>query len=755
MAGIQHRMYSPRWWNRIGLVIALAVLLSGIGIRLWDPVPVEALRLKTFDLYNRLLPRPRLDNSPVAIVDIDEKSLADLGQWPWPRTQIAQLLSALRDQGAVVAGFDVVFPEWDRTSPGRIADTAMNMPPTLKDQLRQLPSNDTILAETIAGFRTVLGQAGSKTDAVTAPPQSARETSVKAYRTIDGTTDAAPADYLFKQPTLIGNIAVLEDNAMGRGIFSVEDEIDGIIRRVPIVTEIDGVMKPALSLEMLRVAFDGNSILLTLDKAGLVDVSVQTSQGPYRVPVDERGRVWVYFSEPDLFNHPQNKGHFYVSASDVLQGNLPPGRLSGKLVLIGTSAAGLLDIRATPIYARLPGVEVHANLLETILTQNFLRYPPEMLPIELATVFLSGLLMLLLIPRVGPLWTLSGLVLLGGSFIGVSWYLFAEQKFLVDITYPGIIAGALFAVLTFTNYARDAAEKRQVRSAFSQYLSPDLVEQLADHPEQLKLGGETRRMTLLFCDIRGFTTISEHYKSDPQGLTQLINRLLTPLTDAILRHRGTIDKYMGDCVMAFWNAPITDPEQERHACRAALDMLNELQSVNAQEDGLQAPLRIGIGINSGDCVVGNMGSAQRFDYSVLGDAVNLASRLEGQSKSYGVDIIVGEDTAATVRDEFALLELDMIAVKGKKDAVRIYALLDDFRSMDKVAFEAAVNQQNRFLETYRKQNWDQAETIISDGSNCLDGKLSDYYRLMGQRIQQFRQSPPAKDWDGVYTADSK
>lgn len=743
--------HAARWWSRVGILIASALIILAAATRLWDPLPVETLRLKTFDFYNRLLPRPRLENSPVVIVNIDEKSLVEFGQWPWPRTRVARLLASLRDAGAAVAGFDIVFAEEDRTSPDAIANSLPGLNAPVRENLLSLPSNDERLARIMKTFRTVLGQAAGKDDTGDLPDDAASATSVKGIRTL-GPAGKEPSDFLFSHPSLIGNIPVLEENALGRGIFSVADEVDGVVRRVPVITDVAGVLKPALTLEMLRVAFAGNSIFLTMDQAGLVDVGLQTPRGDFRVPVDEKGRVWVYFSEPD--NLSKDNSHFYISAADILNKEVPPERLAGKLVLIGTSAAGLLDIRATPISARLPGVEVHANLLETILTQNFIQYPPEIRVLELAMIIIQGAIMILLIPRIGPVWTLAGLLLLGGSLIGTSWYLFEEYKILVDVTYPGIVVAILFAVLTFTNYARDAVEKRQVRSAFSQYLSPDVVEQLARHPEQLKLGGETRYMTSLFCDVRGFTTISEQFKQDPQGLTSLLNQLLTPLTEAILRRNGTIDKYMGDCVMAFWNAPLLDPDQEAHACQAALEMLRQLDQVNETRSDAE-PLKIGIGINSGECVVGNMGSDQRFDYSVIGDAVNLASRLEGQSKTYGVDIIVGPDTAAAVTDKFALAELDMIAVKGKSEAVKIYALIGNFNSITHEHFQEFTKEHSEFLSAYRGQNWASAKEHLQNCRQHLSGRLNAYYDLMTERISLFETTPPPSNWNGVFEATSK
>mgnify|MGYP003700576055 FL=1 len=381
---------------------------------------------------------------------------------------------------------------------------------------------------------------------------------------------------------------------------------------------------------------------------------------------------------------------------------------------------------------------------------------------EMISILVAGVLLIIFVPRVGPIVTLVGLVAASGGIAATSWYLFTEERTFLDVTYPGAMVFAVYAVLAFSNYARDAAEKRQVRGAFSQYLSPDLVEQLAENPDQLRLGGETKKMTLLFCDVRGFTTISESYRADPQGLTRLINRLLTPLTNEILKRQGTIDKYMGDCIMAFWNAPLEDGRQEAHACEAALAMFASLETLNeerkreAEEGGFEfLPLNIGIGINTGDCVVGNMGSDQRFDYSVLGDAVNLASRLEGQSKSYGVGTVIGEETADAVREAMPVAELDLIAVKGKSEAVRIFTILGAPEIMQSPDYEALMQDHDAMMAAYRAQRFDEAEELIGRCEGRLDGVLDAFYAVYRERIAMFRQEPPPADWDGVFIATTK
>lgn len=744
-----------RFLPKASTFVVLGILAMAVVLRIADPLPIETLRVKTFDLFNRFEPRTPPNPSPVTIVDIDEKSLAEVGQWPWPRTQVAELVAKLRNAGAAVVGFDMVFAEPDRTSPERLAKTITGLPPDVARSLSGLPDNDGVFGQIVRTARVVAGQSGS-TEVIEQPPSPAsEETSVK------GALGVSPLKFVERFPHLIHNVDPLEAAASGRGFFSLSQEVDGLIRRVPIVGIVDGVLKPALSLDMLRVGLGGNSILTNADEAGLIDVRVQTPQGNFPVPTDSSGRLWVYYAQPDA-NLPPEKRRLYVSAADVLSGTAPQSRLAGHLVLVGTSAVGLKDIRATPLESRLPGVEVHANILETILTQDFISYPRYMNAVELLLMVMAGLALLFLVPRVGPVWTLVGLGVVSGGIVGLSWYLFTTQRILVDMSFPGMTVFAVYSVLAFSNYARDATEKRQVRTAFSQYLSPDLVAELAANPERLRLGGETRKMTLLFCDVRGFTTISEQFKTDPQGLTRLINRLLTPLTQRILERRGTIDKYMGDCIMAFWNAPLEDPRQEENACRSALEMFEALKSLNeerrkeAEEEGIEfLPLNIGIGINTGDCVVGNMGSEQRFDYSVLGDAVNLASRLEGQSKGYHVGIVIGAETADAVSGSFAVPELDLIAVKGKKEAVRIHTVLGDETVLNDPEYKSLKAGHDEMLTLYRTQRFEEALKRIESLRGRLGGVMDGFYDLYEERIREYLENPPPSDWDGVYIATSK
>ena len=728
--------------------IGFIVLIALCVVRPADPLPVEAMRLKTFDLYQRLKPRVPPANVPrqVVVLDIDEESLAAVGQWPWPRTFLAQMVDNLMAMGAAVVGFDVFFVEPDRMSPAAFAESVTGLDPELKQKLEGMPSNDVVFAEALKKSRVVLGQ-------------TAYQEEVTGGRKLPKTTPLAfvggdPKPYLWLYQAAIGNIPLLSAAAAGRGMVTIKPDSDGIVRRVPAILRVKDNIYPTLAFEMLRVATGQSTYAIRVGRDGIRNIVVQR----IKIPTDKNGQLYVYYR-----SHHANKAEgMYIPAKDVLYGTVDPKKIQGRLVLVGTSAAGLLDIRNSPVDDNIPGVEVHANMLENILQQQLLKRPSDALGMELVTALVAGLIMIVLVPLLGAAWTAGlALIMIAGAF-GFSWYMFAENLTLIDATYPAATAFILYTLLTYTNYAKTAAERKQVRGAFSQYLSPALVEQLADDPDRLTLGGEMKDMTLLFADIRGFTTISEQFKSDPEGLTGLINRFLTPMTDMILARRGTIDKYMGDCIMAFWNAPLDDEQHARHACQSALAMFTRLEGLNAEikaereEAGeMFFPLNIGIGLNSGECCVGNMGSVQRFDYSVLGDAVNLAARLEGQSKNYGVGIVIGEGTQKAV-SEFASLELDLIAVKGKVEAVRIFGLTGDENLAQDESFKTLASKHKQMLVAYRAQKWEEAKDLVSDCRASQDGiNLSVLYDLYDERITAYLEAPPAEDWDGVFVATSK
>ncbi len=626
---------------------------------------LDAWRNKVFDYYQEIKPRevPTPENKPVTIIDLDEQSLETIGQWPWPRNVIAQMVENLMQMGAVLVAFDIVFAEPDRMNPSSVASTLVGLDDATKEKLLGLKSNDQIFADVIRKSRVVLGQAGrpSETEGVKGPP-------VKKSVAVQKLSKSAPEPYVFipKFPSLVRNVPVIEQAATGRfgghGIFSVVPGKDGIVRNVPAFFGHDGQYFPALAIEMLRIATGRPTILAKVNDAGMVEAAIAKG---LTVTTDRIGQVWPYFSKRDWDK--------YVSAAKVLDGTADPAKIKGKLTIVGTSAVGLRDIRSIPTERDIPGVEVHAQLIEAIVHSKYLVRPNYADAAELSILLVGGIIMIILVPWVGAKWTAVLFILVAGGSMGTSWYLFSEKLYLLDATYAVFGIAVMYTSMTYAGYAREEAERRQTRDAFSKYLSPDMVKRVAGDPGALKLGGDQRKMTLLFCDVRGFTTISEQF--DAVGLTALINKLLTPLTNVILKRKGTIDKYMGDCIMAFWNAPLDDDDQEFNGCTSALAMLGEMEPLNerlrleAEAEGRKhIPLKVGIGLNTGTCVVGNMGSDMRFDYSVLGDAVNLAAGLEGQSKSYGMNVVLGPNTRNEIKDRLATIDLDYIRLRAKPRA---------------------------------------------------------------------------------------
>ena len=730
--------------RRFGLArgLALLLLIGLAALRLADPILLHELRVRVFDFFQVLHPRDATQR-PVVIVDIDEKSLNSVGQWPWPRTRIADIVTRLTQMGALVVAFDVVFAEPDRMSPGIAADTFRDIDEATRAKLRTLPSNDAVLADAFRKSRVVVGELGLPF----AVEQTGGAQPPIGIATMGG--DARP--FLLNFPGLLRNVPTLEQAASGRGLFTIRPERDGIVRRVPVVMQAQGTIMPSLTLEMLRVASGSNTVLIRSDHAGVQSAAVPG----FVIPTDRNGQLWIHFA-------PHDKA-LYVPAVDVLEGRVPADRVAQRLVLIGTSAVGLLDSKTTPVDPLMPGVEVHAQVLENILTNSVLSSPNYAIGVELCAALLLGFVIIWLAPTLNPLL----LLLVGATIVaismGASWYFYVQNRLLFDFTYPLLSSVLVYLTLVFSNYISEEAQRRRIRSAFGQYLSPALVEQLAQSPDKLVLGGEDREMSILFSDVRGFTTISELYKDDPQGLTSLMNSFLTPLTNAIIEHKGTIDKYMGDAVMAFWNAPLNDANHEINACEAALEMLRRVDTLNGQreqqakESGQRfIPIKVGVGINTGRCVVGNMGSDLRFNYSVLGDPVNLASRLEGQSKNYGLPIILGSRTATAIGDKFAVLELDCITVKGKTEPESVYTVLgrSDVAGSDR--FGQLRQNVNDMLTRFRQQDFSGATQAIERCRKFGDGfGLSYLFDIYSERIRVFEENPPPADWNGVFVLETK
>lgn len=720
--------------SRFGL-LAFAIFVSFLPIL--NPLQIfSALQNYSFDTFQRILPRNVYAEDPVVIIDIDDSSLSEIGQWPWSRNQLAQLTN--QAYSAAALGFDVVFAEPDRTNPQNlIASYPENA--VLKKELSALPNNDNLFAQAIENHGTVvLGQALNN-----------KNKSLKPLKNKFGLVTQGDDPKLFIRNYLSAqrNIPSLDNAAAGIGSMSIGND-DSVVRLLPTFERVGDQLVPSLAMEITRVAVGASTYQIKSSNAsseeaygantGINNVKL----GPLTIPTTPEGNAWVYFAPTENITT--------VSAADVISGMIPPEFFDGKIALVGTSASGLLDLRSTPTEKNIPGVTIIAQFIQQIFANEFLQRPDWLFGAEFLAGLILAISITLGIQALGPIGGLSVLAVGSSGIVGTSYYFFKSKLFLVDPISPLIIALSVYVAVTFFNFLFTELERSRVRGAFAQYLSPEMVNRLAESSESLVLGGEKKEMTFLFSDIRGFTKISEQYKDNPEALTQLINQLLTVLSNAILDHGGTIDKYMGDCIMAFWNAP-TDQENHRqlaidsaHAMHEALSQFN-----NEAEGNIDFKLEIGIGINSGECIVGNMGSDKRFDYTVLGDAVNLASRLESQSSNYGLNMIMGENSYIDDAN-YQVIEIDKIAVKGKTTAQTIFTSFP----ADILFKESFLDNHQQFLKEYRAQNWNEANSLI----NKLISSPNDlelYYAHMKSRIEDYMTNPPSADWEGVYVATNK
>ncbi len=747
---------------RAPVVIALLVLANALLLRAIDPPGLVRLRDFAFDTFQRIQPREVSEDLGVTIVDIDEAALAEFGQWPWPRNLVAELLDKLLKAEAAVVAFDVVFAEGDRSSPRAIAK---NLPQALRNSdarrtLEALPDNDEVLAEIIARGPVVTGYAFDA-NGKSGPPR--REWGI-VHNSGELGPEAVPelvSKFIPLQTGAVRSLAILEDAGKGNG-FVTSDQDSAIIRSIPTMYRFAGQraedLYPSLALEALRVMQGANTYLIKWSGAqGIEAYGERTGMSSIRVGaadvhVDAFGRFQLYDS-----GHVRKR---FVSAADVLAKRTPAERIKDHVVFIGTSAVGLKDLRNTPLQSSVPGVEIYAQIIEQIATGTFLERPDYANGLEFLYLVAIGLLFVLLIPRLSAArmaYVAGGFVIIG---IAVPWALFSQFRLLFDPIYPTATLATIYIVGSALSFVRSERDRRDIRAAFGLYLSPEVADQVARDPEKLKLGGEQREITVMFTDVRGFTRISEQF--DPPGLTRFMNRFLTPMTELILSHGGTIDKYMGDAIMAFWNAPLDTPDHPSKACATALAMQARLRDLNVEweeearkEQRLHIPVNIGIGLNTGAATVGNFGSAQRLTYSCLGDEVNLASRLEGLCKLYGVGLIIGERTTEAVPG-LAGLELDRVMVKGKTEPERITALLGDADFASKPPFSELSRKQGEFLAAYRRGAFVEALAMIDGCVAAAEavGWRQGYYAMMRERVEGLIAEPPS-EWTGVYVAQEK
>ena len=725
----------------IGLLLVALFLLNSAGM-----VGLSFMRqLELWSYDQRLrLTLPGGKDERIVIVDIDEKSLAEVGRWPWSRNVVAGLMDQLFDRyGVAVVGFDVVFAEADTSSGIReleaLSRGALRADAAFRKELEQSRERldyDSLLASRIKGRPVVLGyffasdSDGQSRTSGTLPGPVINKGSFDTVRT----TIAHKTGYG-------ANIAVLQKSAVAAGHFNPDPDQDGITRRIPMLQEYKGNYYESLSLAVLRVMFGGPEVVpgfppgreSTLEWLQVADL---------RIPVDSSAGALIPFRG--------NQGSFpYYSAADVMSGKVPAKALEGAIVLVGTTAAGLLDARTTPVAAVYAGVEAHANMIAGILDQNIKHAPNYTKGAELASLALGGLLLTFCLPFLGPLASLAltaGLVSACVALNLAAW----RSGLVLPLASQMLLFPLLYVFNASYGFLVETRAKRQITGLFGQYVPPEIVGTMSRDPRHFTMEAESREMTVLFTDVVGFTSISE--KLEPKVLARLMNEYLSAMTAIIYQHGGTIDKYIGDAIMAFWGAPLPDPDHAVHAVQAALAMQERMVLLRQEfaAEGLPE-MRIGIGINSGIMRVGNMGSTYRVAYTVMGDAVNLASRLEGLTRQYGIWIIAGQETHRLVPDVL-WRELDMVRVKGKNEPVTIFEPQAESNSFNKIA-DDDITLFNGILISYRSGEWDAAESGLQQLIDRHPGFM--LYQLYLERIRLYRQNPPPEEWDGVCTFATK
>ena len=736
------------------LKIALLVILIALVLFFFDAPFLRFMELKALDL--RIVSRGAMPSGgETVIVTIDEKSLSELGRWPWPRTTIAKLVDALKGYGAKAVGFDIVFAEPDDNSSlktvaeltrdvrqGGIGDSRLY---GLLEQKQKAADTDAALARSIEKaanitlgyfFHITEKEVGHLSEQQIITGESAiangRFQMVRAKKGAEGSP-------LIRAYAPQPNIPQISEAAENGGYFNTFPDSDGVIRWSPLVIKFRDNYYASLALSLLVQYLEWPMLVLNIAEFGVENIRVDKIE----IPTDESGRLLVnYLGPARTFPH--------YSVSDVLNGRISAEKLNGKMVIVGATATGIYDLRVTPFSAVYPGVEIHATVIDNILHQYFLIHSGWTKFLDVCLIILVGLIMGFAIPRVKAVAGIALSSALIGAFIVANTALFVRYNVWMNLVYPALTMMTIYLGITVYRYVTEEREKKKVRGAFQYYLTASVVNEILKDPSKLKLGGDKKNLSVMFSDIRGFTSISE--KLTPEELVQLLNEYLTAMTDIVFKYDGLLDKYIGDAIMAVFGAPLDQPDHASRACRTAIEMMSELQRLRQKWAAEGRPdVNIGVGINTGDMVVGNMGSQMRFDYTVMGDSVNLASRLEGTNKEYGTNIIISEFTHEQIKDEFFCRELDAVQVKGKKLPVRIFELFGDRK--DAGQWQEFVGRFETGLADYRAGRWDGA---IAAFRGVLEVRPEDYpARLYIERCEALKEHPPEGAWDGVFTMKTK
>jgi adenylate cyclase len=640
-----------RIFTSIWMVVIVAAIL--LGVRIDNSDTIKTLRYKTWDYFQQIHPRNTVSDS-VTVVNISEKDLQKYGQWPWPRHVMAMLHAKLSDAGAVIVNYNILFAEADRMS-GVEYLKSMPMSNELREELgKSLLDTDNV-------FATVLNE--SKNSVLMMSVKNDKGLEFPSTTQIIEKGNVKPWLYAFGG--IVSPYPKISAGATGLGVNVTSPEPDAVVRKMPVLIVVQGKIYPSMLLENVRLINGSKRIKVIAKEHGIDEVLVSKKAG---IPVNHNAEMYIHYADPSKY--------VQMSASEVFSNSFNENKVRGRIVVVGMDAAGLSVLKYTP-HGLTTDQMISAQALDTLLTGEFLLRTPQADTYEIIFMAMLGLLMIILLPRTSVLLSVPLLIFILGGISYASFMAYANKGFLVDPSFAVLYIFLIWSHGTYNNFATQSRLRKQIKKQFEHYLDPGMVKKLQKDPSLLKLGGETREMTFLFSDIRGFTPISEKYKGNPEGLTKLINRFLTRMTDVIIANGGTIDKFMGDCIMAFWNAPIENTKHRELAVKSAIEMTAALRQLNniLVAEGLPQ-INIGIGINTGEALVGNMGSEQRFDYSVIGDAVNLASRLESSSKTLGKTIVIGEDTKNKIETLYPFEYIDSITVKGKTEEIKVYTVKD-------------------------------------------------------------------------------
>ena len=728
------------------ILLAVGIAASALMFVLFANQP-QFLRFLDHKLYDQFLIKYHTDNAtniPV-LIDIDEKSLAEMGQWPWPRYRVAMLLKLLQAYGAVSVATDIIFVEPDKTSP-------VVMIKQLKKELKfdvkieglpdSLMDNDKLLAQYLKTGPFVLGfdfltTALNKEDGVV---KNTTDCFIKPAKVAVLSVPGAPSphDVLLKAEEAICPQPILAMAAQQTGFITIAADEDSIYRKVPLLFSWNEKFYPSLALAALMQATGIKSMIIKMSTEGIESVRF----GKTVIPTDKQGRMLINYRGP-------SKTFEYISATDVLNKRLKPGALRGKIVFIGTSAAGLKDIRSTPLDTSFPGVEAHATIVDNIWSKEFLKKPVWATGVEFLGMLAAGIITTFLLMWARAAWMLVPLVCMSlGMWFG-SVYLYTQEMLYISPLYAFINLALTFLLLTMIKFWREEHAKKFIHGAFAHYLAPSVISQIMDDPDSLSLEGQEKDITIQFSDVRGFTSLSE--KLTPTQVTDLLHDYLTPMTRIITQHEGTLDKFIGDAVMAFWNAPLDVENHQEKSLKTALiqqDKLDELNELFIEKYGF--PIAVGIGIHSGSVRVGNMGSADLFDYTLIGDNVNLASRLESLTKYYGQKLIVSQTIVDACEGKYYFRILDSVRVKGKQKPITIYTA---YTLGNAAKREEELKKYETAHDLYLSMKFDEARAVFLELKELETEPL--LYDIYIERCEHLKEEHPGDAWDGVFTHKSK